>query len=326
MKVCILTEGGSDIGIGHITRCLSLYQAFEEKGVQPLFVVNGDESVKQYLKDTRHELINWSRKDSNALLKNPDIVIIDSYLAGFEFYEEVSKSVKIVAYLDDNKRIDYPKGIVVNGTIFADELGYPSKKDIIYFLGSKYTPLRKDFWDLPEKETKQNIQSVLITFGGDDTRNLTPEILKLLNRDFPEYIKKIIIGAGYKNIAQIESLRNAETELVYSPDAEGMKQAMLEADIAISAAGQTLYELARVGVPTIAIAVADNQMNNVKGWQKTGFIEYAGWWEEQNVIEKTANSLRLLQERETRQRRSVIGKTYVDGQGARRIVEDILKY
>ncbi len=326
MKVYILTEGGASIGIGHITRCLSLYQAFEEKGVQPLFVVNGDKSVKQYLKDTRHELINWSRKDSNALLKNTDIVIIDSYLAGFEFYEEVSKSVKIAAYLDDNKRIDYPKGIVVNGTIFADELGYPSKKDIIYFLGSKYTPLRKDFWDLPEKETKQNIQSVLITFGGDDTRNLTPEILKLLNRDFPEYIKKVIIGGSYKNIAQIESLRNAKTELVYSPDAEGMKQAMLEADIAISAAGQTLYELARVGVPTIAIAVADNQMNNVKGWQKTDFIEYAGWWEEQDVLEKTANSLRLLQERETRQRRSVIGKTYVDGQGARRIVEDILKY
>jgi UDP-2,4-diacetamido-2,4,6-trideoxy-beta-L-altropyranose hydrolase len=326
MKVCILTEGGAGIGIGHITRCLSLYQAFEEKGIQPLFVVNGDETVKQYLKDTRHELINWSKKDSNALLKNTDIVIIDSYLAGFEFYEEVSKSAKVPVYLDDNKRIDYPKGIVVNGTIFADELGYPSKKNITYLLGSKYIPLRKDFWDLPEKETNQNIQSALITFGGDDTRNLTPEILKLLNRDFPEYIKKVIIGGSYKNIAQIESLRNAETELVYSPDAEGMKQAMLEADIAISAAGQTLYELARVGVPTMAIAVADNQMNNVKGWQKTGFIEYAGWWEEQDILEKTVNSLRLLQDVNIRRHRSIIGKTHIDGQGARRIVEDILKY
>lgn len=31
MKVFILTEGGKDIGFGHITRCLSLYHAFEER-------------------------------------------------------------------------------------------------------------------------------------------------------------------------------------------------------------------------------------------------------------------------------------------------------
>ncbi|MFA5822205.1 MAG: hypothetical protein WC853_03930 [Thermodesulfovibrionales bacterium] len=64
----------------------------------------------------------------------------------------------------------------------------------------------------------------------------------------------------------------------------------------------------------------------MKGCQKTGFIEYAGWWEEQDVLEKTVNSLRLLQDVNIRRHRSIIGKTYVDGQGARRIVEDILKY
>ncbi len=31
MKVFIITEGGKNIGFGHINRCLSLYQAFEEK-------------------------------------------------------------------------------------------------------------------------------------------------------------------------------------------------------------------------------------------------------------------------------------------------------
>ena len=31
MKVFIITEGGRNISFGHITRCLSLYQAFKEK-------------------------------------------------------------------------------------------------------------------------------------------------------------------------------------------------------------------------------------------------------------------------------------------------------
>ena len=49
MKVYILTEGGYDIGIGHVTRCLSLYQAFEVKGIKPFFIINGDETVKDLL-------------------------------------------------------------------------------------------------------------------------------------------------------------------------------------------------------------------------------------------------------------------------------------
>ena len=38
-KVFILTEGGENKGFGHITRCTSLYQAFEEKGIIPEFIV-----------------------------------------------------------------------------------------------------------------------------------------------------------------------------------------------------------------------------------------------------------------------------------------------
>jgi len=43
MKVFIITEGGKNIGFGHITRCLSLYQAFEEKEIIPEFILNSDE-------------------------------------------------------------------------------------------------------------------------------------------------------------------------------------------------------------------------------------------------------------------------------------------
>ena len=39
MKVFIITEGGKNIGFGHITRCLSLYQALKEK-VELEFIVD----------------------------------------------------------------------------------------------------------------------------------------------------------------------------------------------------------------------------------------------------------------------------------------------
>jgi UDP-2,4-diacetamido-2,4,6-trideoxy-beta-L-altropyranose hydrolase len=326
MKVFIITEGSSHIGFGHITRCLSLYQAFEEKGIEPFFFVNGDNTVKDFLRNINHDIFNWANEDHRLsdLMKDTDIGIIDSYLADYTIYEKISNAVKVPVYIDDNIRIDYPKGIVVNGTIYADEMNYQQKKDITYLLGSQYIPLRKEFWNVPEKEIKENIKKVMITFGGDDSQNMTPKVLNLLNSNFTDLIKKVVIGKGFKNTEQIQMLKDRNTELVYHPDAKGMKNVMLESDLAISAGGQTLYELARVGVPTIAIAVADNQMNNVRGWQKAGFSEYAGWWEDGNSSNAVMDCFKKLYDRKSRLERSSIGKQFVDGKGNKKIIDILL--
>jgi UDP-2,4-diacetamido-2,4,6-trideoxy-beta-L-altropyranose hydrolase len=324
-KVYILTEGGFDIGFGHITRCTSLYQSFYERGIIPEFIVNGDRAVEVLLKDKKYRILNWLNEQEElfGLIKNADIAVIDSYLADYELYEKVSKVVSVPVYIDDTQRIDYSKGIVINGSIYAEELDYTRRKDVIYLLGSQYIPLRREFWDIPGKEIKESIKSAMITFGGDDTKSMTPTVLKLLTEHHPELTKDVVIGKGFQNIKEIESAADKRTNLIYFPDAEGMKKIMLESDIAISAGGQTLYELARVGVPTIAIAVADNQMNNVKGWHRAGFIRYAGWWEDEVVLENIKNSLKLLEDKSLRERMTKIGRTLVDGKGARRVVQKV---
>lgn len=327
MKVIILTEGSRNIGFGHITRCAALYQAFKENSIRPLFLINGDETIRDLLKDMNYEIVNWIEKKKELFncIKNADVVVIDSYIADYELYEKVSKLIKVPVYIDDNKRIDYPRGIVVNGTIYAEKMNYPRKEGVTYLLGSKYIPIRKEFWDVPKKAIKENIEDIMITFGGDDMRNLTPKVLKLLNKNYPELYKKIVIGRGFKNIEQIEFLKNERTELVYFPDAEKMKKVMLESDIAISAGGQTLYELAKVGVPTIAISVASNQIYNAKGWQKTGFIEYAGWWEDKAVLENIKNSIEKLKNQDVRLGKHNIGRKFVNGKGAGKIIGKIIE-
>ena len=59
MRTFILTEGGKDIGFGHLTRCISLYQAFEEREVVPEFIVNGDDTVLDLLKGKKYQIFNW---------------------------------------------------------------------------------------------------------------------------------------------------------------------------------------------------------------------------------------------------------------------------
>ncbi|MFZ5998503.1 MAG: PseG/SpsG family protein [Nitrospirota bacterium] len=326
MRVYILTEGGIERGLGHVTRCTSLCQAFREQGIKPEFIVNGDECIKHLQPCGSLRFRDWltHREDVYSLFKGADIVIVDSYLADADLYYKVSELAKVSVYLDDYKRLAYPKGIVLNGSINAVELRYPERREITYLLGSKYIPLRKEFWDIPEKAVGQHIERILITFGGDDRRNMTPKVLRFLNEQYPEALKTVVIGSGFRNLEEIEHLQNDRVELVYSPDAEEMKTVMCASDIALSGGGQTLAELARVGVPTIAIAVADNQVNNIRGWQKAGSIEYAGWWEDKDVLENVKNSLELLRDGIIRRTISMRGRCVVDGQGARRIVQKIV--
>ncbi|MBL7068269.1 MAG: UDP-2,4-diacetamido-2,4,6-trideoxy-beta-L-altropyranose hydrolase [Candidatus Omnitrophica bacterium] len=326
MKVCILTEGGRDIGFGHITRCLSLCQAFEANKISARFIINGDEAVKDLLKGRDVEIFDWL-KDSERLddlLEETDIAVVDSYLAGLALYKRIQERAKMAVYIDDNKRIDYPKGVVLNGTVNADKKNFFKEEGITHLLGSRYTPLRRDFWEAPDKEIREIVKSAVITFGGDDSRNITPKVLSLLTKNYPELTKRVIVGKGFKSLDEINEAKDENTRLIYHPEANQMKKVLLESDIAISAGGQTLYEAARIGLPAIAIAVAENQLDNVRGWLEAGFIEYAGWWEEKGLEENLLKAIERLQKKDVRLKMSSVGRKFVDGKGSLRVVEALL--
>jgi spore coat polysaccharide biosynthesis predicted glycosyltransferase SpsG len=168
VKVTILTEGGRDIGCGHITRCTSIYQAFEEIGIQSQLIVNGDETIEDLLNGKNYEIFNWldDQQLLFEILNNTNIVFIDSYLAEHDIYERISEQVERAAFFDDDLRIDYPKGFVLNGAIFAEQLPYPKKKGVTNLLGTMYTPIRREFWDVPPKLIIREIQTLMVTFGG----------------------------------------------------------------------------------------------------------------------------------------------------------------
>lgn len=323
MDVFILTEGGKDFGFGHVARCSSIYQAFKKRDISPKFIINGDNSVKSILYSIDFKINDWLKDIS--FLNSSDIVIIDSYLATIEIYEKISKKVSLTVYLDDNKRLNYPSGIVVNGLINAENLNYPSDNSIKYQLGSNFTPLRMDFWDVSKLKINDNISNILITMGGNDLRNLTPKILELLNTNFPNVNKKVIIADSFDNVSEIESLKDDFVDLIYSPDSKEMLNAMSNVDLAISASGQTLYELACIGVPTIAIGIIDNQKDNIRNWQNVGFIEYAGYWNNKNLFNNILDKIELLKDKNIRYEKRLIGIQAIDGQGSLRIVKEILK-
>ncbi|UCD55158.1 MAG: UDP-2,4-diacetamido-2,4,6-trideoxy-beta-L-altropyranose hydrolase [Candidatus Omnitrophota bacterium] len=326
-KVLILTEGGKDIGLGHITRCISLCQALGERNIIPELIINGKGEVSDLLKNWKFRIFDWIKLKDKAfkIIAESDIVICDSFLADISFYESLSNLVKTPVYIDDNKRLDYPRGTVVNVSIYSEEFDYPEKEGITYLLGTKYTILRKEFWNIPEKKIKSDVESIMVTFGGDDRENITPGIMKFLKEKYGEYTKNIVVGRGFGCKRTIEGLKDEKTNLIYDPGAEEMKKVMLESDIAVSAGGQTLYELARIGVPVVGVAAAENQLKNLYGWKRAGFLEYAGKHNDKDIFENISHAFGNILPYLERLKRSKIGRDTIDGKGAARLCRFLLE-
>ena len=87
--------------------------------------------------------------------------------------------------------------------------------------------LNKEFWEVPEKKIKEKIESIMVTFGGEDAKNMTPKILEFSNQKYPNLIKNVIIGRAFQNIDDIKKCAEKNTNLIYYPDAEKMKEVML---------------------------------------------------------------------------------------------------
>lgn len=327
MKTVIVTEGGRDKGFGHITRCISFYEGFRERGLEGILVVNGDDSIRNLLKGIKHTIFNWLEHPKKLMeeIGGADVAVVDSYLASQMVYRQISERVRCGVYFDDMQRLDYPEGIVINGAINAEGLRYPRKEGVTYLLGIKYTPLRKEFVKVPKKRIRRNVRTMMITFGGDD-KGLTPRIVDYLNQTYPRIRKEVVVGRGFENISDIKRLEGPLASLIYFPNAQVMKELMLKADLTISGGGQTLYELARVGVPTIAIGLSENQLTNIKGWQKVGFLSHAGSYRDGRLLDRLKREVDRLLPYEVRLKRSEAGRTTMDGKGVERAIDRILDF
>ncbi len=334
LKYRIFTEAGPEIGLGHLTRCTALYQAFREKTDRIEMVIEGSswgEGALTY-RDCIPELkiANWL-SDPKVLDGQTDIgcAIFDSFALDQDMVDRIAGLPFERVFIDDWNHLRYTDGVVIDWTIRAEKnpryTYYGKDKRVHCLLGAKYTALRKAFWHVPEKTVRRQLSSIMVSFGGSDVRNLTAVVLEGLHRDFPEIKKQLVLGSGFRNVDNIMALVGEDVKLHESPDAEDMKTIMLAADMAISSGGQTLNELARVGVPAIVVSVVDNAERNITAWRETGFIEYIGQWDSPALVDRISEAVGSLRDGEKRHHRSRVGRSIIDGNGARRIRDFLLQ-
>ncbi|MCJ0929756.1 UDP-2,4-diacetamido-2,4,6-trideoxy-beta-L-altropyranose hydrolase [Virgibacillus halodenitrificans] len=325
MRVLIFTEGGRQRGLGHISRCSSLYDEIEERGMDVEFIINGDLDHYQIIKDKRYKVVNWLSEDYlTTYIKKSDYCIVDSYLANEALCQLISHSAKKALFIDDNGRINYPEGIVVNPSLSKEAVTYPKKATSCYLVGPEYIILRSSFKQVKREYINPSLKNVMITLGGSDIHNLTPLILEHLVQEHPTIVFHVIIGTGFGKNGEINKYLSKNVILYHQASAEEMKAIMVKSDLAITAAGQTIYELLATQTPFIPIKVVENQNNNIAGLKEYKLIETVLEYDDLDFLGNLKKEVNNLSTVNMRSKLVSRYENVVDGLGNRRIIDKMI--
>lgn len=327
-RIILLTECGSAIGFGHVTRCTALAHAFREAGREVELWIAADEATRCHL-PAGSRVIDWYDLPaaSASELELAAAVLVDSYVATLSQIERVAQIARGIAIIDDWRRLPYRHGLVIDWTIGAEKFAYPRRSaGVRYLLGSHYCAMRPEFGSVTERDFLETPQSVLVTFGGADVRRLTAPVLAMLHTEFPTLRELVVVGAGVGDRTFMKTLRTGRTTFHEACTAVEMSALMSRADFAICAGGQTLYELASQGLPPVVVRVVANQTDDLREFEAVGFAFLAGDWNSGDLLVKIADGVRALWSADARQRRSFLGRQSVDGCGARRLASACLEH
>lgn len=323
-KIFILTEGGGSTGMGHVARCLSIYQTFEARGYFPEIIINGNESIIPALDGTKYLLFDWVKEQTRIIqhINNADIVLVDSYYCPLSLYQQIAEVCKLPVFIDDNVRVEYPRGIVVNGVMGAENLDYPKSTEVVYLLGIQYAFLRSAFWNTSPVFIKEEVESIMVSCGGNDV-GLSTRIVKILLNHFPNLRISVVLKDLITNdIAYLNKYANVLIDL----SADKMKTLMGESDIAITAAGQTTYELCRLGTPFIALLTADNQKFSITNFFKAGLVQEAIMADNVNFETLLINQFEYLLDKNSRTKFSTKMQQTFSGNRSLKLIDYIIEH
>jgi len=325
MNFLILSEGGKDLGFGHIARCLPIFKELLRANQNVTLLINGDASVSKFVDDYNVKIVCWNNlKQIKIILDSHyDIVILDSLTIKNEVYDELIESKIKLAVIDDLQLRDYNNGeIIIDWFVDAEKNNFYRGKDCL--LGSKYVTLREKFQKVPTKTINIELHEIIITLGGTDFRNMSPQIIKMLKHNYFEIKTHLFVAEGFKNIKNIKKCKYPNLVIHYNPSDDEIIETCLKADIAIATGGHTINELAVIGVPTIHFLVVENQ-RKAENWKYTGFTEFVGWWDDKMLLNNMCDTIEKLKDRKKREEMSQAGKKMVDGKGTKRLVNELLK-
>lgn len=333
--ILIRADAGVAIGTGHVMRCLALAQAWKKSGGQVVFATaDSPAAIRNRVMQECVEILEitaspGSRDDAEQTLfaaceRGASWLVVDGYHFNADYQREIKRGGAKLLFLDDyGHSSPYTADVVLNQNILADASVYCEREPSTrLLLGPKYCLLRNEFasWRNWKREIAPDGRRVLVTMGGSDPRNFTEKVVRCFDALAEDLEVLVVVGSSSERIGQLESMAAASAKKVrILKDVSNMAQLMAWADVAISAAGTTAWELCAMGLPSILIDVAENQTAIAIGLARSGCAIHIPGCEQINERELASRLAELLHSESERSSFTLRCRTIVDGYGSLRV-------
>jgi UDP-2,4-diacetamido-2,4,6-trideoxy-beta-L-altropyranose hydrolase len=338
----IRADASSVIGTGHVMRGLALAQAWIDEGGCVRFICA---ELPQKLEDRLRcescevriiQATPGSLEDAAQTLaaiktgNQPPWLVIDGYCFERNYQQMIREAGFRVLLIDDyNHLTEYECDILLNQNIAAEEYGYRVSAGARVLAGTKYALLRKEFGNALSSNRKRKDDelpqvgvNVLVTMGGSDPHRMTEKVLQGFQglNTYNLHIKAVYGAASCANEALLSMLKDAQHDCEILCNVEDMPALMQWADIAVSAAGSTCWELMAMGVPMIVFILANNQEKIAETLHERGVAVSLGWHDDWSLNGFSEAVETLCHDQKKRIQMRQTGMKLSDGQGVSRVI------
>lgn len=293
-KIVFRTDASLLVGAGHVMRCLTLARALRHKGYDCLFICREHAGNLNELINREgfavHGLPLGCEQDNNLIHASwlgasqaedtracqaliaawqPDWLVVDHYALDHRWESAVTPAGCRLLVIDDLADRRHACDLLLDQNLGRDAEDYrallPAHCELL--IGPSHALLRPEFAAMREasliRRQQAGLQEVLIALGGVDQQNHTGAVLEALKRcELPAGTRlTVVMGATAPHLqAVMATASQCPWPVEVLSGISNMAERMAGADLAIGAGGGSSWERCCLGLPTLLIALAENQM------------------------------------------------------------------
>lgn len=326
IAVGVRVDAGGAMGVGHAVRCLALVQELRRRGCP--VTVFGRLDVPWVLAGYQRAgaELRPAQELAGARLSH-------ALLDGYEIPADVGESLRgngihVTALVDDSFGAHQVADLYVDQNYggLPHRGGPPGSTALA---GAPYALFRDEI--LAARSTAPpaptDAPRVLAVFGGTDPFGASDTLLPML-LETGEPMHLLLLCPDAERAERLRALpRGPGQEVRIVPAVADIARAAAECDLAVSAAGSTVWELLTVGTPTAVVCVIDNQEPGYRATTDAGLVLPAGRLPALvagDEGERTAGIeqlRRLLRDASLRESLRANGMALFDGRGRERVAD-----
>lgn len=333
----IRPDASVSMGTGHVMRCLALAQAWQDSGGRCIFAMADstpaiaarlkEEGIQvEMLKAAAGAAEDAAQTAQIAGRSNVGSIVVDGYQFNSAYQSAIKAAGFKLLFLDDNAHAaPYSADLVLNQNLHATQELYAQREPSTQLLlGPRYAMLRREFrsrrnW---RREIHAVGRKILITMGGSDPDNLSAMAIEAIQKLSDSNLETTVLAGGSNpHLPALKKLvgeQKSAMRLII--DATNVAEWMTWADVAVSGAGTTFWEMCFLGLPSLLLVLAPNQQGVAVAAHEMKIAWSLGRPSDTIASTIVENLEALLNSRDERMMQSENGRSLVDGRGAERVV------